>query len=135
MTPFNMQRAAAAALIALACAGAASRALAGIADYEFQLAQSEIKKGDATIIAVRLVDKRSGKLVPDAVIFTQRVDMAPDGMPTMTAPIEPLPSTEPGIYRFRASLTMAGGWRLSLGAKVQGETATLETKLVFKAMP
>jgi hypothetical protein len=135
MTPFNMKRAAAAALIALACAGAASRTLAGVADYEFQLAQSEIKKGDATIIAVRLVDKRSGTPVPDAVIFTQRIDMAPDGMETMTAPIEQLPSTEPGIYRFRASLTMAGGWRLSLGAKVQGETGTLETKLVFKAVP
>ncbi len=135
MNLFNLKGAAAAALIALACASAASRALAGVSDYDFQLTQSEIKKGDATIIAVRLVDKRSGKPVPDAVIFTQRVDMAPDGMETMTAPIEQLSSSEPGIYRFRASLTMAGGWRLSLGAKVQGETGTLESQLVFKAMP
>jgi hypothetical protein len=29
---------------------------------------------------------------------------------------------------------MAGGWRLSLGAKVQGETGTVENKLVIKAM-
>ena len=28
---------------------------------------------------------------------------------------------------------MAGGWRLSLGAKVQGETGTVENRLVFKA--
>jgi hypothetical protein len=28
---------------------------------------------------------------------------------------------------------MAGGWRLSLGAKVQGETGTIENKLVLKA--
>ena len=37
-------------------------------DYEFQLVQSEAKKGDGTIDAVRLVDKRTGKAVPDAVI-------------------------------------------------------------------
>ena len=30
--------------------------------------------------------------------------------------------------------TMAGGWRLSLGAKVQGETGTVEDKLVFQAV-
>ena len=28
---------------------------------------------------------------------------------------------------------MAGGWQLSLGAKVQGETGTVENKLVLKA--
>jgi hypothetical protein len=30
---------------------------------------------------------------------------------------------------------MPGGWRLSLGAKVQGETGTVESKLEFKATP
>ena len=81
---------------------------------------------------MRLVDKRSGAAVPDAVIFATRIDMAPDGMPTMTAPIEALPSTEPGVYRFKTNLMMAGGWRLSLAAKLQGETGTLENKLVLR---
>jgi hypothetical protein len=31
-------------------------------------------------------------------------------------------------------LWLAGGWRLSLGAKVQGETGTVANKLVFKAI-
>jgi hypothetical protein len=30
---------------------------------------------------------------------------------------------------------MEGGWRLSVGAKVQGETGTVEGKLPFKAVP
>ena len=47
--------------------------------------------------------------------------------------IEALPSTEPGVYPFKVNLTMQGGWQLSLGAKVQGETETLESKLVLKA--
>ena len=37
--------------------------------------------------------------MPDAVIMAKRLDMAPDSMPTMTTPLEPLPSTEPGRIR------------------------------------
>ncbi len=84
---------------------------------------------------MRLVDKRSGKVVPNAVIFAKRVDMAPDGMAEMVEPIEQLPSADPGVYRFKAAVVMAGRWRLSLSAKVQGETGTLENKLEFKAVP
>jgi hypothetical protein len=101
-------------------------------DYEFQLVQNELKLGES-VVAVRLVDKRSGQSVPDAVIFAKRIDMAPDGMPTMDSPIEQVPSTEPGIYQFKTRLTMAGGWQLSIGAKVQGENGTVENKLVLKA--
>jgi YtkA-like len=135
MNYLNMKHAAAAALIGVAATATLSQAWAGTKDYEFQLAQPQIKKGDGAIVAVRLVDKRSGKAVSDAVIFTQRVDMAPEGMETMSSPIERLPSTEPGIYRFKTNLTMEGGWRLSVAAKVQGETGTIEGKLPFKAVP
>lgn len=107
---------------------------AEIKDYEFQLVQTEVKHGDAEL-AVRLVDKRIGKAVPDAVIFSKRIDMAPDGMPTMAAPLETLPSTEPGVYRFKTALSMAGNWQLSLSAKVQGENGTLDSKLIVKALP
>jgi len=132
MTYLAMKRTAAAVLIGLAALSTSAQA--GIEDYEFQLAQPEVKQDNAAEIQVRLVDKQTGKLVPDAVIFAQRVDMAPDGMEAMQAPIEALPSTEPGVYRFKAQLPMAGGWRLSLGAKVQGETGTVESKLVFKVV-
>ena len=108
---------------------------ADVNDYEFQLVQNQVKIGEGGIVSVRLTNKKTGKPVPDAVIFAQRIDMAPDSMPTMKAPIEPLPSTEPGIYRFKVNLTMAGSWQLSIGAKVQGETGTVESKLVLKAAP
>jgi hypothetical protein len=108
--------------------------LAGVQDYEFQLVQNEAKKGDGTVVAVRLVDKRNGKPVPHAVISAKRVDMAPDGMADMAGKIEQLPSTEPGIYRFKADLSMQGRWQLSLAAKV-GETGTVESRLVLKVVP
>lgn len=135
MTTSSMKRAAAVAFAAVLSVATLSTARADIADYEFRLVQTDVKQGNGAIVTVRLVDKRSGKAVPDAVIFASRIDMAPDGMPTMAAPIEALPSTEPGVYRFKANLMMAGGWQLSLGAKVQGETGTIENKLVLKAVP
>lgn len=123
------------AVLAGTLMAALSAARADIKDYEFRLVESEIKQGNSAIVAVRLVDKRSGKVTPDAIIIATRIDMAPDGMPTMTAPIEALPSTQPGVYRFKANLMMAGGWQLSLAAKIQGENGTLQNKLVLKATP
>lgn len=135
MTTFHIKRAAMAALMAALSVSAVSTVRADIADYEFRLVQTNLKQGDGAMVSVRLVDKRTGKAVPDAVIFAMRIDMAPDGMPTMTAPIEALPSTEPGIYGFKTNLTMEGGWQLSLGAKIQGETGTLQNKLILRAVP
>ena len=134
MNMLNIKRVAAATLIGLAAASTAPQAWAGMQDYEFQLVRNEIKKGDA-IIAVRLINKTKGKPVPDAVIFATRLDMAPDSMQEMVTKVTPLPSAEPGVYQFKANLSMAGGWQLSLGAKIQGETGSLENKLVLKAVP
>jgi hypothetical protein len=121
------------ALGAALLAAMVTTALAGINDYEFQLINKEVKQGEA-VIAVRLVHKPSGRSIPDAVIFAKRLDMGPESMEAMTAPLEAVPSTEPGVYRFKTNLTMAGNWALSLAAKVQGETGTVESKLIIKAV-
>ena len=110
----------------------AAAARADINTFEFRLVETVLKMGDA-VVAVRVVNKSTGEPVPDAVIFARRLDMAPEGMPTMTAELEPLPPDEPGVYRFRTNLTMEGGWQLSLAAKVQGESGTLQTRLGLKA--
>jgi YtkA-like len=134
MKSYTYARVVRAALIGMAMTGSTTHARADIKDYEFQLVDQTVKKGDA-IISVRLVHKPDGKPVPDAVIFATRLDMAPDGMQEMVTKVAPTPSTEPGVYKFKATLSMAGGWQLSLGAKVQGETGTVENKLVLKATP
>ncbi len=134
MKPLFPTSAIAAALATLLSATAFHAAKADPKDYEFRLVSPSIQQGEGAMIAVRLIDKRSGKPVSDAVIFATRIDMAPDGMEAMTSKIELLPSTEPGTYRFRTSLSMEGGWRLSLAAKVQGETGTVESRLVLKAV-
>ncbi|WP_019199730.1 FixH family protein [Afipia birgiae] len=121
------------ATVALATVISAQNVSASPQDYEFQLVQDALPLAQDTIISVRLMHKPTGKPVGDAVIFATRLDMAPDGMPTMMADLEALPSEETGIYRYRTTLGMEGSWRLSLAAKVQGEKDTVQSRLVLKA--
>jgi len=121
------------ALIGVAVTGAATCAFADVKNYEFKLVEPTVKAGPDKTITVQLVDKTTGKPVPDAVIFATRLDMAPDGMQEMATRVTAMPGGEPGTYRFKAKFGMAGRWQLSLGAKVQGETGTVENKLVIQA--
>jgi hypothetical protein len=113
----------------------ATASFAGAQNYEFQAVQTEIKQGPGSTVSIRLVDKRTGKTVPDAVIFTTRMDMAPDGMETMTTKVDPATSGEPGVYAFTTNLSMEGGWRFQVAAKVQGEPETVKGEVVLKAVP
>ena len=118
----------------LAVIAASSSAYAAIADFEFQLVSPSVTQADTAIIAVRIVHRKTLEPVNDAIVFASRLDMEPDGMETMTAALEAAPGTEAGVYRFTAALAMAGGWRLSLAAKIQGEEGTLQSRLVFQAV-
>ena len=133
MKMFNFARAVQAALIAAMMGGASTAALADIKDYKFELVDQTVRAGPDKVITVRLLNTKTGKPVPDAVIFASRLDMTPDGMQEMVTKVEAVPATEPGTYRFKATFGMAGRWQLSLGAKVQGETGTVENKFVITA--
>lgn len=65
--------------------------------YTFELVKPKIKQDDGVVV-VRLVSKADGRPVPDAIIFARRLDMAPEGMATMTSPLDPIPATAPGLY-------------------------------------
>ena len=110
----------------------AGNAFAGADDYAFEPVKTDIKSSNVATVAVRLVHKPSGKPVADATIVQTRLDMAPDGMADMATAIAPLPSPEPGIYAFKAPLTMAGRWLLTISAKVQGEADPVLGKIIFK---
>ena len=125
------------ALAALAAAPmmlTAATAFAGANEYAFEAVAAEMKKGDDVTVAVRLVHKPTGKLVPDAVIIRRRVDMAPDGMADMVSPVAQMPATEPGVYTFKTDLPMAGRYLVSVAAKVQGEAETVVGKVIVKAV-
>ncbi len=114
--------------------GSAPAAPAKLKDYAFDLVEHQAKQGE-TVLTLRLKHAPAGKSVPNAVVFARRLDMAPAGMPTMTTELEPEAAVEPGLYRFRTNLTMAGDWQLSLAAKVQGETGTVQNQFALKVVP
>jgi len=107
-------------------------AFAAAEDYAFEPVTAEVRNGAGSELAVRLIHKPTGKPVAGAVIFRTRLDMSPDNMEGMIAKIEPVAEVEPGVYKFRANLSMAGGWALKLMAKVQGEKDTVEGTVVFE---
>jgi hypothetical protein len=108
-------------------------AFAGANDYVFEPVNTQVKKGDDVIVSVRLKHKPTGKSVTDAVIVRTRIDMAPEGMAEMVAPLTAVPSTEVGFYSFKTDLSMEGQWLLSIAAKVQGEPETVVGKITFRA--
>jgi len=108
-------------------------AYASPAVYVFEPVSVEVRNGKDSEFAVRLKSKATGKPVEGAVLFRTRLDMSPDSMGEMTAKHTAMPSTEPGVYKFKADFTMAGGWALKLMAKVPGESETVQGTVVFKA--
>ena len=128
LSRFRLAAALAASLILVA-----QTALAGAKDYSLELVETTRPVGAGAILTVRLTDLRNSAPVEDAVIFATRMDMAPDGMETMTTPVTLLPTEELGLYRFATDLTMAGNWRFSVAVKVQGEAETVEAELLLQA--
>ena len=110
-----------------------SHAIAGSTDYVLEPVNVAVKNGAGSELAVRLIHKPSGKPVTGAVLFRTRLDMSPDSMGEMTAKHVAMPTSEPGVYRFKADLTMAGGWAFKIMAKVPGESETVQGTVVFQA--
>jgi hypothetical protein len=124
----------AATMIASGAALPIASTWAGASDYVFEPVKAEVANGPESELLVRLVHKPTGKPVDGALIVKTRLDMAPDNMEAMTAKHTAAePAGQPGVYRFKADLTMAGGWALKLLAKVQGEPETVQGTVVFKA--
>jgi hypothetical protein len=108
---------------------------ADVNNYEFRLVENETQKGKHIHIAVHLINNITGELIPDAMIFANRIDMSPDGMAAKNAPLAALPSPEPGIYLFRADLAIEGNWQLSLAAMIPDVDGIVEGRMVLKVLP
>ena len=121
-----------AAALALFLLARISGADAAAGDYRFELAGNPQPAGGKSIVPVKLTHVPDNKPVPGAVIIQTRADMGPDGMKEMTAPVKALPPKEPGVYLFEVEPGMAGGWMLTLAAKVQGEAETVRGSVTVK---
>ncbi len=104
------------ALIGLTACNAASQT------HNFELVTPQVAEGPAAEFTVKLVEKATGKPAA-ATIESVVLDMGPDGMAAMKEPAEQLPSTEPGVFKFKTNLSMAGRWAVHLKAKLADGTS------------
>ena len=118
MKTFNFAHALQAALIAAAIGGASTAALADIKDYRFELVDKTVQAGPDKVITVRLMNTKTGKPVPDAVIFATRLDMAPDGMQEMATKI--VPCSGRGAGQLQVQGDVRNGGALAAFARRQG---------------
>ena len=102
-------------------------------DYRFELVQAQLAGPGKTAVTVRLVHVPDSKPVAGAVLLDTKTDMGPSGMTEMVGKVSPLPSDQPGLYRFQVETGMAGKWQLALGAKVQGEAGTVRGTVAYEA--
>jgi hypothetical protein len=127
-----IHRAAGAAALAATLLARIVGADAAAGDYRFELVGNPEAVGGKSIVTVRLTHAPDSEPVAGAVIIQTRADMSPDGMKEMIAPVKTLPPKDPGVYRFEIEPGMAGGWQLTLAAKVQGETETVRGAVTVK---
>ena len=111
----------------------AAYGLAAPNDYRFELVQAQSAGPGKTAVTVRLTHVPDNKPVAGAVLFETKTDMGPSGMAEMTGRVSPLPSDQPGIFRFQIETGMAGKWAVNLGAKVQGEAGTVRGAVAYEA--
>jgi hypothetical protein len=109
------------ALALLAVTGAA-QVRAAASDYAFEAVNAEVKAGPGSELAVRT-----------SRTLSQSRALSPENMEAMTAKVAPAVESQPGVYRFKGDLDIAGRWALKLMAKVQGEAETIIGTVNFTA--
>lgn len=100
-------------------------------DYELVPLEQRLPIGKEVTLTVRLLHAPTSTPVPGAVIFRTRLDMSPEGMDDMVAPLTPVGADEPATWRYTTRLTMAGDWAVTVQAKVPGETETVRASAII----
>ena len=131
-SPYRTARNVIGAVLFMAAALIGAYAHAAPGDYRFELVSAQAAGPAKTTVTVRLIHTPDKKPVEGAVLFETKTDMTPSGMADMTGKVSPLPSDQPGLYRFQVETGMAGKWQLALGAKVQGEAGAVRGTVVFE---
>lgn len=100
----------------------------------WEAVSGEVDVGKKVRLEVRLKGVANTPDPKEIAVTSTRLDMGPDGMDTMIAPVTPVSSTRPGVLAFESDLIMAGRWELKLAAKVSGQAEPVEGSVIFTAI-
>lgn len=121
------------AIMLAASAAFTGAAYAAAADYRFEVVGQPARAGNQATITLRLTHIPTGRAITDAVIFQTRLEMPMQGMAPMSGRLSAAQPDGQGNYRLTAEMTMDGEWRLSLSARVQGESEVVRATLPIRA--
>jgi Cu(I)/Ag(I) efflux system membrane fusion protein len=99
----------------------------------WEAVSAQVLAGQNVRLTLRLVDANSNVIAAPITVTSTRLDMGPDNMAAMMAPLRPVPNTEPGTLAFDTDLTMAGRWALTISARVEGYAEPITGMVVFTA--
>jgi Cu(I)/Ag(I) efflux system membrane fusion protein len=128
--PFGVRHIVAAASLACALMTPAPDAQAQTA-LHWEAVTPEVAMGESVRIEVRLAGSEKPIPADQIEVTTQRIDMGPDDMAAMEAPLKPVPSPAPGVLAFETELVMAGRWALTLSATVSGQAAPVTGTVIY----
>lgn len=119
---------------ALALLGLWFAASAQAPSYRFEPVSSEISVGKAVRIAVRLVGGDGQPVsTASATLTSTRLDMGPDGMAMMAAPLKSIDTDEPGVFMFETDIVMAGRWALTVKATLHDAGEAVRGEVIYTA--
>lgn len=106
--------------------------------YRFELVGSAVPTGPKQhAISVQIVRSSDNRQAMGAAVISVRLDMGPENMASMTAPIREIPNTAPGVYTFSFDDNMVwterAKWALTITAKVKGKSKPVTGSVIIQA--
>jgi hypothetical protein len=101
-------------------------------DYKVQAVAPEIRPGESSDMAITITDG-TGKNVPNARITGVKLDMAMQGMGDMAMPVKQVVSPNKGEYHFVGNIMHSGAWKLTVTARIPGESDPVTATVVLTA--
>lgn len=87
------------------------------------------------VVSIRIVHAAHNMPVQGVTFSKVRLDMSPDNMADMAAPVSQVSSPTPGVYSFafdNSAWSARGRWALIVTANVAGEAKPVAGKVIFQ---
>ena len=121
------------AVLALVFLAPLPSVIAASNEPHWEAVRAEVSTGKAVRLEVRLMGVEGAPAASDITVTSKRLDMGPDGMETMMAPLKQVTGNAPGVVAFETDIPMAGRWALTITAKVDGQPKPVSGVVVFTA--
>jgi Cu(I)/Ag(I) efflux system membrane fusion protein len=101
--------------------------------YSWEPASAEVAVGQGVRVAVRVEGPSGLVALSSDAVGEARIDMAPDGMASMVAPLRPVAAEAGESLAWETDLVMAGRWALKVTADVPDAAEHVTGEVIITA--